>query len=263
VALPRHLSPTSNTAPGGEKASIQPDARPGERLDSHPKPSESLVLFRQIPYFAVVGDDALGAVARKAIRRTYEPGQMIFLEGEPCTGLHIVQSGLVKVFKVSLEGREQVLHVLCPGTTFNDVAVFDGGPNPVSAIALEPTTIWIVNRTSMLALLHTCPALAMTVVGRLSAMARHLVHLVETLSFCDVTSRLARLLLDRAQPGNALFELEGRRRMTQAEMAAHLGTVREMVGRSLRELEQEGLVEIDRHRILIHDADRLRARAQM
>jgi CRP/FNR family transcriptional regulator len=202
-------------------------------------------------------------LVRMATQHTYERGQVVFFEGEPCTGLCIVQSGRVKVFKVSLEGREQILHVLGPGRTFNDVAVFDGGPNPASVRALEQTTLWIVDRVSMIALVHRYPILAMAVVERLAAMARHLVSLVETLSFFDVTERLARLLLSRDQEGDGLLGSDSRRWMTQEEMAAHLGTVREMVGRSLHSLEEEGLIKIDRHSILIQDVEGLRARASM
>lgn len=223
----------------------------------------SLDLLRQLPYFARLDDMVLATVARMAIPRTYERGQVILLEGEPCAGLCIVQSGRIKVFKISLEGREQVLRILGPGKSFNDVAVFDGGPNPASVMALESSTIWVVDRMFMLALVHRYPALSMAVVGRLAAMARHLVSMVEALSFYDVTGRLARLLLLGNQEGAAEAPAGGLPRMTQTEMAAHLGTVREMVGRSLHTLEDEGLIEVAQHRILIRDAEGLRTRAML
>jgi CRP/FNR family cyclic AMP-dependent transcriptional regulator len=240
---------------------IHPDRETGARASE--SPMADLTLFRPLPYFACLNDETLAQVVQVAIQRTYKRGQIIFSEGEPCAGLCIVLSGRVKVFKVSLEGREQVLHVLGPGKTFNDVAVFDGGPNPANVVALDQTTLAIVDRISMIALVHRYPVMAMAVVERLAAMARHLVSLVETLSFCDVTGRLARLLLSRAQDGDAEVELGGRRWMSQEEMATHLGTVREMVGRSLRTLEEEGWIEIEHRCILIRDVEGLKSRAMM
>ncbi|MGQ9731426.1 MAG: Crp/Fnr family transcriptional regulator [Candidatus Zipacnadales bacterium] len=241
-------------------------ARQSRPITNETAPKESSAnetLLRAIPYFARLDGNALAAVANKTVRREYDRGQMIFLEGEPCAGLFAIESGHVKVFKVSPEGREQVLHVLGPGQTFNDVAVLDGGPNPASAAALEPTTLWVVDRNSMLALLCQHPSLATAVIENLAARARHLVSLVEDLSFRSVTARLARLLLEQAREGECTSGVRRRHFLTQEEMAARLGTVREMVGRSLRSLEDEGLIRIERHRIVLLDVDGLRDRAMM
>lgn len=254
----------------GKMAAVDPcshdNARQGgskmERITSE-EPTAGAGLLRAVPYFACLDGSDLAAVISVANRREYDQGQIIFLEGEPCAGLFAVESGHVKVFKVSPEGREQVLHVLGPGQTFNDVAVLDGGPNPASAAALEPTALWVVDRNSMLALLHQHPSLAVAVIENLATRARHLVSLVEDLSFRSVSARLARLLLQQASEGERSLELGRRHLMTQEEMAARLGTVREMVGRSLRSLEDEGLIRMERHRIVLLDVDGLRDRAMM
>ena len=223
-----------------------------EKLD------KTIELLRSVPYFAHLDRAALQAVSKAAIKRRYGKDEVIFLEGEPCAGLFIVEKGRVKLFKVSLDGREQVVKLLGSGEFFNEVAVLDGGPNPVSAMAALESTLRIIDRRTMLDLLARYPALAQGVIENLAARARHLVSLVEDLSLRTVSARLAKLLLTQAVGGD-----KAPRRMTQQEMAAQLGTVREMVGRVLRGFEEEGLIHFDRHRIIILDQDGLEDRAMM
>ena len=223
-----------------------------EKLD------KTVQLLRSVPYFADLDEAALRAVAQVAIRRHYGKDEVIFLEGEPCAGLCIVEEGRIKLFKVSLDGREQVVKLLGPGEFFNEVAVLDGGPNPVSAMAALESTLRIIDRRTMLDLLARYPALAQGVIENLAARARHLVSLVEDLSLRTVSARLAKLLLTQAA-GND----EAPRRMTQQEMAAQLGTVREMIGRVLHSFEEESLIRFDRHRIIILDREELESRAMM
>jgi CRP/FNR family transcriptional regulator len=215
-------------------------------------------LLRSVPYFAHLDEAALQAVAQSAIRRHYGKGELVFLEGEPCAGLCILEEGRIKVYKVSLDGREQVVKLLGPGEFFNEVAVLDGGPNPASAMAALESTLSIIDRSSMLELLGKYPALAQGIIESLAAHARHLVTLVEDLSLRTVSARLAKLLLVQAVGRN-----EAPRRVTQQEMASQLGTVREMVGRVLNGFEKEGLIRFDRHRIIILDREELEKKAMM
>lgn len=220
-------------------------------------------LLRRVPYFAQLPEPVLTALAAACVERRYDRGQVIFLEGEPCAGLHIVSAGEVKIFKLSPQGREQILHRMTPGDTFNDVAVLDGGPNPASAAALTPTSLWVIARGEIQRLVQAHPALAWALIESIARRTRHLVAMVEDLSLRSVKSRLARLLLteadragsDRGGSGRASTtgELDRSQMVTQAEMAARLGTVREMIGRALRELADDGLIEFDRHRIVIKD----------
>jgi CRP/FNR family cyclic AMP-dependent transcriptional regulator len=208
----------------------------------------ALGLMHSVPYFARLDAEAVAAAAARAISREYGKGAVIFLEGDPCAGLHIVEEGRVKLYKVSAEGREQVVKLLGPGEFFNEVAVFDGGPNPVSALAALDATLWVIDCASMRDLVRRFPVLAAAVIENLAARSRHLLSLVEDLSLRTVSARLAKLLLSQAQAG-----AEASRLMSQQEMAAQLGTVREMVGRVLRNFEEEGLIRMDRHRIVILD----------
>ena len=151
--------------------------------------------------------------------------------------------GSVKTIKTSVDGREQVLRVMRHGDSFNDVPLFDDGPNPASAVALEATIIWGISKEKMLEFLRRYPRIAENVLRVFSQRLRQLVTLVEDLSFRHVTSRLAKMLLEYGE--------DGEHRLTQQEMASLVGTAREMVGRSLKGLEATGAIRVERKRITI------------
>jgi CRP-like cAMP-binding protein len=210
--------------------------------------------LRQIPLFAALGPEDLASVAAMTVERRYDRGDIILLEGDMGGALHYVHSGLVKVFKTSASGKEQVLRLIAAGHTFNDVPALDGGPNPASAAALEPGIIYVIGRTQLRQLIESRPEVAEAVVQTLATALRHLVALVEDLSLRNVTARVAKLLLDQESS-----EREGnpRHRLTQQEMAALVGTAREVVGRALKELEVAGAIEMRQGRIFILNRDRL------
>lgn len=216
-------------------------------------------LLRRVPYFGGLPESLLGSLAAACIARQYDRGQVIFLEGDPCAGLHIMDAGEVKIYKLSPQGREQILHRVGPGETFNDVAVLDGGPNPASAAALAATSLWVITRGALQGLAQQHPALAWALIESIARRARHLVAMVEDLSLRSVKARLARLLLQEAERSTQAGTLERSQMVTQAEMAARLGTVREMIGRALRELADDGVIEFDRHRIVVVDRAALAA----
>ncbi len=213
-----------------------------------------LALLRRLPYFATLDEGVVRTAASLVVRRTCEAGEVVMLEGEPCAGLFIVQSGRVKILRLSLEGREQIVHFAGPGESFNEVAVFDGGPNPATVEAIEPAELLVIERSVMWDLFCRYPQLAQSVVAVLAARCRHLLALVESLSLHSVTARLAHLLLEQAARPDAPA-------LTRAQMAARLGTVREMVSRSLKELVSEGLIRLEGARIVIVDREGLARRA--
>ncbi|MGQ9768423.1 MAG: Crp/Fnr family transcriptional regulator, partial [Anaerolineae bacterium] len=214
-----------------------------------------LARLRCVPYFRNLPAEVLEALAAIAIERHYDRGQVIFLEGEPCAGLHLVAQGHVKIYKLSSQGREQVLHQVGPGDTFNDVAAMDGGPNPASAAALSDVVLYVIPRRELRRLAEAYPQLAWALLESISRRARHLAAMVEDLSLRSVKERLARLLLAEAARTPPAGPLDRSQMMIQAEMAARLGTVREMISRTLRELADEGLIAFDRHRIVILDRE--------
>lgn len=211
--------------------------------------------LRRIPMFAALGPNDLAHVAAIAVERSYDRGDIIILEGDRAGALHFVRSGLVKIFKTSPEGKEQMLRLIGPGNTFNDVPALDGGPNPASAAALEPSVVYAVGSAELRRLIVERPGVAEAAVRTLAAALRHLVALVEDLSFRHVTARVAKILLDQeaaAQQGQAPH------RLTQQEMAAMAGTAREMVGRALKELEAAEAIEMRQGRAVVLDRERLR-----
>lgn len=209
----------------------------------------ALQALRSQPYFKTLSEGELKKLVRTLIERTYDKDEIVFLEGEPSQGLYIVREGMVKVYKLSSEGREQILAFSGAGRSFNEVAVFDGGPNPANVSASEPTTVWVVPRTEIINLIEQNPQVALAIIQNLGTRLRHLVGLVEDLSLRQVTGRLARLLLETASQQEHI--------LTQQEMAARLGTVREMIGRSLRQLEARGFISIEHGRIVIVDREGL------
>lgn len=205
----------------------------------------ALAALKAQPYFKSLDEDELNRLAHQLIERVFAQDEIVFLEDEPCQGLYIVREGSVKVYKLSAEGREQVLTTIGANASFNEVAVFDGGANPANVAALEPTKIWILPRALIIDLIERRSDVALAVIQNLGMRLRRMVSLVEDLSLRQVSARLAKLLLETAASQE--------RALTQQEMAARLGTVREMIGRSLRQLETRGLIKIERGKIVILD----------
>ncbi len=214
----------------------------------------TLSIWQAVPWLAAVAHPILADLVAQTTAHRYPAQATIFLEGEPTAGLYLVVEGTVKISRFSKEGREQILHLIHRGDTFNDVAALDGGPNPATAIAFTDVLVSRLTRVNLQAVAIRHPDLAWALIESLARRARHLVGLVEDLSMRNVRGRLARLLLEEAQTSG---EESIRRVLTQEEMASRLGTVREVVGRALRGLASDGVIEFDRHRIVILDADRL------
>ena len=212
-------------------------------------------MLRQIPLFAPLSAEELAHVASMTVERHYERGDLILLEGDMGGALHYVRRGLVKVFKISVGGKEQVLRLIAAGHTFNDVPALDGGPNPASAAAMEPSVVYVIRRAELRHLIVTRPEVAEAVVQTLASALRHLVALVEDLSLRHVTARVAKILLEQEasfQEGQHVYHL------TQQEMAALAGTAREMVGRALKELEVAGAIAMRQGRPVVLNREFLR-----
>lgn len=220
-----------------------------DKMGNHPD-TESLVRrLRTIPFFVGLDDQTIRELAQGAVWREYAAGEVVFLEGEPAKGLYHLQRGWLKITKTSLDGREQVLQLLEPGETFNAIGIFAKRPNPATAIALEPATVWILRREAVMALLEKHPQLAQHVIEKMAGRVLELVDLVEDLSLRTVTGRLARLLIEDARDGT----LHRPRWYTQAEIAARLGTVPDVLQRALSGLAADGLIDVERSAIRIRD----------
>ncbi|HEX2347724.1 MAG TPA: Crp/Fnr family transcriptional regulator [Ktedonobacterales bacterium] len=221
--------------------------------------------LRQAPLFASLAPDDLAAVAAVTVERRYGRGDIIILAGEEGGGLYLVRRGLVKVYRTSEEGKEQTLRLIDAGTTFNDVPALDGGVNPASAMAMEPTMAYVTSGLQLRRLIAERPGIAQATVRTMAMALRGLVALIEDLSFRSVRARVAKILLEQEQASvraDATSDAApARHRLTQQEIAALAGTAREMVGRALKELEAAGAIHNEHGRITILSDERLRALA--
>jgi CRP/FNR family transcriptional regulator len=217
-------------------------------------------VLASIPYFSALTAEERARAAGMARRKQLAAGQVLFVEGEPCAGLFVVISGLIKLYKTSPDGKEQVLRHMSAGDSFNEVPVFDGGANPVSATAVEPAEVLVLSRERVLELLREYPAFATAVMQVFASRLRHLVTLVEDLSFRQVTARVARIVLQSVAPHEGVGAgVGGRARVTQREIAEMAGTTREVVARALKALEDAGAIKVDRQGIRVADEKALRA----
>jgi len=214
-------------------------------------------LLKSIPYFSDLSPAELDSIKEFIFERTAESGDLILLEGEPAEAMYFVASGVVKAFKTSADGKEQILNFVRPGEPFNDVPVFDGGPNPASVQAMGPVVLYGIRNRDLEVILRDHPQVSLNVTRVLSQQVRHLVSLVEDLSFRHVIARVAKILLEYASDGTG-----PKPKLTQQEMAAMAGTAREMVGRSLKSLEDEGVIRLERQRVVITDKEALREIAE-
>ena len=181
---------------------------------------------------------------------------MLLAEGDAADALYFVVEGAVKVFKSSADGKEQILRIIRPGESFNDVAVLNGGVSLVSAAAMGPVVLYAIKKNDIEKIIREHPQIAFNIINILSQRVTELISLVEDLSFRNVTGRVAKMLLEYA--GDKTGD---KPRLTQQEMAAMIGTAREMVGRSLKTLEGDGAIRIERGRIIITNLKSLRETA--
>jgi CRP/FNR family cyclic AMP-dependent transcriptional regulator len=212
--------------------------------------------LRHVSLFAGLSEDTLACIADVTRARAYKPGEAIIFEGDPCQATYFIAEGQVRVYRLSASGREQVLARLGPGQAFNTVPPFQpDGANHATVEALTPVTVYAISSDDLRHLVGECPDLALALLQDFAGRLDHLTDLVEDLSLRTVRGRLARFLLER---GGA----EMAQKWTQDEIAAHLGTVRDMVGRTLRAFADAGLVRMDRQRIVLLDREGLEAEAR-
>ena len=216
---------------------------------------QSILKMSQL--FGELDQRSLHEVAAAASLKHLRAGEVVFHEGDGASALYIVGSGKVKIFKLSAEGKEQILMIAGPGDTFAEAALFGDACYPASAQALEGSEVAVVHRDRFLGVLERHPALALNLIGRLSELLRKLARLVGDLSLTDVTTRLAQALLERVPPDAAAgttVALSERK----AVLASQIGTIPETLSRSLARLSREKIIKVERAKITILDVVRLR-----
>ncbi len=203
-------------------------------------------VLAKAPLFADMSDHELSFLARRMLTRRFAMGELIFTEGDPCLGLFVIDTGAVKIFKSSAGGREQVLAIDGPGDSIAEVPVFDGGAYPASAMAIKDSVLLFISKADFRAVCVECPEVALKVLRFVGRRLRTLVNIIEELSFTTVRSRLAALLLRLARAGKPGPQgIEFLLPASNQELAAQIGTVRELVSRNMSRLQASGIIHIE------------------
>jgi len=221
-------------------------------------PNRRTQLFDKAPMFANLKPEERHPLAEICIERRYAAGEHLFHEGQPCDGMHIIAEGRVKIVKTSPSGREITLAVDGPASSIAEVPLFDGGPYPASAVAMSDCVVLLLRKDDFHRFCHSYPEVPLKILAVVGRRLRHLVALVESVTFGSVRQRLARHLLQtREEMHSDRFTLK----LTHEELAFQLGTVREVVSRNLSRFQNEGILRAERGLIEILDANALEAEA--
>jgi CRP/FNR family transcriptional regulator len=222
-------------------------------------PSLLLKRLQTFEFLRGLDEANLRNLAESAVWKVFAPNAVIFWEGDSEVNLYYLQYGSLKILKSSDDGREQVLRFISAGEIFNEIGVLAKRPNPATAIALEESGIWLLPRQAMEAIILAHPQTALQIIGNMADKIIGLVTLAADLSLKTVEARYAKLLLDQTE-GDVI---ERRRWTNQTELAAHLGTVPDVLSRVIRELTKAGLIEIDKQHIRILNRAGLAERAMI
>jgi len=218
-------------------------------------------VLKGAPLFAALTESEIDSLAARTAVRSYGPGEMLFSEGAPCAGLYLIASGRVRIFKVSPSGREQVLAIDGPGSSVAEIPVFDGGPYPASASAVETSELLFVSRNDFRAVCLEHPEVALKVLQVVGGRLRRLVGIVEELSFTTVRQRLISWLLRQARTESGATGAKSVVSIgtSHQELASEIGTVRELVSRNLARLQAQGFISANGREITILDRAALEA----
>jgi CRP/FNR family transcriptional regulator, cyclic AMP receptor protein len=225
--------------------------------------NDDAALLQNTPLFETMTSDALERLARKAARRSYARGDVIFREDDPGVALCVVVAGLVKVYLTSPDGDELVLVTLGPSAVFGELPMVDGGLRSASAAAVEATTLLTLNRTALLESLRESPEFVDRLLRSLGSTVRRLTDQAADLVFLDLHGRVAKLLLGLAEEqgisesGGWVLDLH----LTQTDLANMVGGSRQSVNQVLRSFQRVGYLELDGRRIVIRKPELLQRRA--
>lgn len=222
--------------------------------------AETLFEWGDIALFSGLNAAALATISQAAHLHSYNAGCEIFREGDSCAGFHIIVSGLVRLYRVNVEGRLHTLSLLRSPSTFNEVAAVDGAANPFNAVAVTAAQVSVISHERWLALMSAQPALLSNAVQALAHLNREYLERLEDMTFRTIPSRLAKLFLNEATYAEQIAELPSQ--LTQEETASILGTTREVVGRALRALLNAGLLRKRGRAVYIADREGLQYLAE-
>lgn len=222
-------------------------------------PTDKIAALRATQMFGELQDPQLRALAERSVERKLARDEVLFVAGDEARGLYVVVDGAVRAFRESIEGRAQVIHIDRAGATIAEVAVFDEGTYPSTVAAEEDATLLFIDSRDVRRLCFDYPPIALAALKLLAGRLRKCAELVEALSLRDVDQRLARLLLTEARSrglrSGSVISLD--LVLTNQQIAARIGSVREVVSRALIRLQQNGLIELDGRRVTISNEQAL------
>lgn len=220
---------------------------------------DKIEALRRTALFGGLSLAELQALASRAVEHHLSTGEILFVAGDQARGLYVIAEGAVRAFRESLEGREQVIHVEHAGATIAEVPVFDGGPYPSTVAAEEASTLLFIDKRDVLRLCVDHPPIALAALKLLAARLRRSAELIEALSLREVDQRLARFILEEARSRGSLTDsgLAVDLILTNQQIASRIGTVREIISRSLARLQQNGLIALEGRRATIPDEQAL------
>jgi len=212
-------------------------------------------VLRKTPLFASLTEDEIQALAARVSKRRLQRSELLFGEGDPCKGLYLVVTGKIRIFKLSPGGREQVLAIEGPGSSFAELPVFDGGNYPAAASASEDAELLFISRRDFQNFCREHPEVALKVIAVVGSRLRRLVEIIEELSFTTVRQRLIALILQLVEAGGTPSKDGIRLELTKShqDFAAELGTVRELISRNLSRLQAEGFLEVEGRKLVVKD----------
>lgn len=232
---------------------LERSGRTGCSRRDMPTQDSCLRLLESVPLFTGLPEEALNFLARHSIRMQLEPDEILFIESEACEGLYIVESGLLKMYKISHDGREQMLATYGPGCTLSELPMIDGGMYPFCSAAVAPSTVLFIPEATVRSLCGVHAACAREMLRIVAGRLRSALGMIEELSFSTVRSRLAAYLLRAANPDKTKLNTACVHLPASYEIAAQIGTVRELVSRNLSRLQAEGVIRINRRTVHIPD----------
>jgi len=205
--------------------------------------------------FGGLPPEHLEEISNIAVMKTFKKGESIFFEGDPGEGFYMVASGKVKIFKTSISGKEQILHIFGKGEPFGEVPVFHDQPFPANATALEKSILIFFPRKRFVELVYSMPSLVMNMLAVLSMRLRRFATQIENLSLKEVPARLAGYLIylseEQKSPDHVVLDI------SKGQLASLLGTIPETLSRIFAKMSDEGLIKVNGKEIDLLDREGL------
>lgn len=225
---------------------------------------DKVAALKRTKLFAELDDTTLRMLADRSVERTFQKDEVLFIAGDDVAGMYVIVEGSVRAFRVGLDGREQVIHVERAGATIAELPVFDEGTSPSTAAADELTTTLFINKQAVRSLCLEHPEISLAAIKVLAGRLRRCAELVEALSLREVGQRLAHFLVNEARQGGTRTEKGLILTLTQTnqQIAARIGSVREVISRAFTRLQHERLISIEGRHVIIPDEAALEAFAE-